>query len=169
MQADSEADSHPAAGAAPVHRGLADWQTRRLMARIDQHLDIKLRTVDLAAMLGLSVSHFSRAFKQTFGVPPRVYIVRRRIVAACAAMLTTDEPLTRIAHAHGFCDQSHFSRAFQLETGVAPQMWRRQHRPWARTCPTARAAEAAPTVSGDRPPRSNRIDSVPSKPVAMTA
>ena len=74
---------------------------------------------------GLSVSHFTRAFKCTMGVPPRVYVLQRRVKAACAAMLETDEALTRIAHAHGFCDQSHFTRAFQAQMGTGPQSWRR--------------------------------------------
>jgi AraC family transcriptional regulator len=105
--------------------GLAPWQVRRLTAYIDDNLDATLRTCQLAATLGLSVSHFTRAFKQSVGVSPRVYVVRRRLAAACEAMLATDEPLTTIAHTHGFCDQSHFTRAFHTAIGAAPQAWRR--------------------------------------------
>ena len=105
--------------------GLAPWQSRRLTAHIDANLAATLRTTCLAATVGLSVSHFTRAFKRTMGVPPRVYVLQRRIRAACAAMLETDEALTRIAHAYGFCDQSHFTRAFQAEIGMGPQRWRR--------------------------------------------
>ena len=46
-------------------------------------------------------------------------------------MLASDDALTSIAHAHGFCDQSHFSRAFQSHMGVGPQSWRRQRLAYA--------------------------------------
>jgi AraC-like DNA-binding protein len=106
-------------------RGLAPWQLKRLTTHIDLHLGARLRTADLAAVAGLSVSHFSHAFKSTVGVPPAAYVGRRRIEAARAMIEATDEPLTRIAHLHGFCDQSHFTRTFRRELGMAPQAWRR--------------------------------------------
>ena len=112
-----------------VKGGLAPWQVRRLTEHIDANLSATLRTTGLAATMDLSVSHFTRAFKRTMGVPPRLYVLRRRIDAACAAMLATDEALTWIAHAHGFCDQSHFTRAFQAEMGIGPQRWRRAESP----------------------------------------
>ena len=108
----------------PGKGALASWQIRRLTEHIDANLCATLRTTHLAATLGLSVSHFSRAFKSAVGVPARVYVLRRRLAAACEAMLSSDEPLTRIAHAHGFCDQSHFTRAFQTQIGMGPQAWR---------------------------------------------
>ena len=110
---------------AAVKGGLAPWQVRRLTAWIDDNLSSTLRTTSLAALLGLSVSHFTRAFKCTVGVPPRVFVLQRRVKAACTAMLESDEALTRIAHAYGFCDQSHFTRAFQAQMGTGPQVWRR--------------------------------------------
>ncbi|MBQ5946679.1 AraC family transcriptional regulator [Massilia sp. ST3] len=106
--------------------GLSDWQVRRVTAHIDANLGATLRTGTLAALLGLSVSHFTRAFKHSVGVPPRVYVIRRRLAAACEAMLVSSEPLTVIAHHHGFCDQSHFTRTFHEVIGVAPQAWRRR-------------------------------------------
>jgi AraC-like DNA-binding protein len=106
--------------------GLPAWQVKRVTDYIDANLGATLRTCTLAATLGLSVSHFTRAFKHSVGVPPRVYVIRRRLAAACAAMLDSTQPLTAIAHAHGFCDQSHFTRTFHEVIGVAPQAWRRR-------------------------------------------
>ena len=57
---------------------------------------------------------------------PLAYVARKRIEAARAMMLATDQPLTQIAHAHGFCDQSHFTRTFRRETGMSPLLWRQR-------------------------------------------
>lgn len=105
--------------------GLIRWQIKRLNDYIDTHLDSRIRTEDLAAVLQLSPGHFSHAFKQAMGIPPLAHVARRRIQAARQMMVSTDEPLIRIAHLHGFCDQSHFTRIFRRETGIAPQAWRK--------------------------------------------
>lgn len=106
--------------------GLTRWQTRRLDQYIGDNLATAIRTCDLAAQLSLSSSHFSHVFKQTFGITPLVYVARKRIEAAREMMLSTDQPLTQIAHAHGFCDQSHFTRTFRRETGLSPLIWRQR-------------------------------------------
>lgn len=108
----------------PCHGGLPRWQVRRVTDYIDANLGATLRTASLAATLGLSVSHFTRAFKHSVGVPPRVYVIRRRLAAACDAMVNSNTPLTTIAHAHGFCDQSHFTRTFHEAIGLSPHVWR---------------------------------------------
>lgn len=112
---------------APCHGGLPHWQVKRVTDYIDDNLGATLRTASLAATLGLSVSHFTRAFKHSVGVPPRVYVIRRRLAAACEAMVSSNTPLTTIAHAHGFCDQSHFTRTFHETIGLSPHVWRCQH------------------------------------------
>jgi AraC family transcriptional regulator len=107
--------------------GLAPWQVRRVVGYIDAHLASRIRVQDVAAVAKLSVSHFSRAFKTSLGVPPLVYVAARRIDLACDLMLTTDESICQIALACGLCDQSHFCRVFRRITGASPNVWRRAH------------------------------------------
>jgi AraC family transcriptional regulator len=111
----------------PQRGGLAPWQARRVAAHIDTHLASRIRTQDLTALTKLSVSHFSRAFKASFGVPPLEYVAARRIKLACELMLTTDESICQIALACGLCDQSHFCRVFRRVIGASPNVWRRAH------------------------------------------
>lgn len=112
-------------GSAGASAALPPWQLQRVVAYIDHHLDQPLRSCHLASQCALSVSHFTRAFKQATGLPPRLFILQRRVEAACREMLATDQPLTAIAHACGFSDQAHLSRSFHLQMGTAPLAWRR--------------------------------------------
>jgi AraC family transcriptional regulator len=108
--------------------GLTAWQTRRLIAHVDANFARRIRVAELAELLGLSTSHFSRAFKRAFGVSPHTYVLRRRIEVAQGLMLTTCEPLSSIALTCGMCDQSHFTNTFHRIVGETPDSWRRTRR-----------------------------------------
>jgi AraC family transcriptional regulator len=104
--------------------GFAAWQSRRLAAHVDANLSGKIVIKDLAALLDISVGHFCRAFKRTFGIPARIWIRRRRIELAQGLMLTTGASLSEIALSCGMSDQSHFTRSFRRIVGEAPSSWR---------------------------------------------
>jgi AraC family transcriptional regulator len=118
----SNAETHVARG------GLPAWQKRKVIAHVEAHLSRRIQVQELASLLGLSASHFCRAFKSAFGASPRDYVVRRRIEVAQAMMLTTSEPLYSIALSCGMCDQQHFTRSFRRIVGETPSMWRRTRR-----------------------------------------
>jgi AraC family transcriptional regulator len=111
-----------------VRGGLALWQKRRLMAYIDAHLSERIRIEELAEQLNLSESHFSRAFRCTFGTTAHEYLMRRRIEMAQGLMLTSREPLCAIALRCGLSDQSHLTRVFRRIAGETPNAWRRTRR-----------------------------------------
>jgi AraC family transcriptional regulator len=108
--------------------GLKAWQARRLIAHIDANLARRIRVAELAELLDLSTSHFSRAFKRAFGVSPHTYVLRRRIEAAQGLMLTTYESLSSIALTCGMCDQAHLTNSFHRIVGETPDSWRRARR-----------------------------------------
>jgi AraC family transcriptional regulator len=108
--------------------GLPAWQMRRVFAHVESNLCRKIPIRELARLLDLSASHFCRAFKCTFGVSPRAYVLRRRIEVAQGLMLTTSEPLSSIAFRCGMCDQQHFTRSFHRIVGETPYTWRRTRR-----------------------------------------
>ena len=111
----------------PQMGGLAPWQAKRISAYIDDNIDGAISIETLATIAALSCSYLCRAFKVTFGEPPHVHVMRRRVERAKAMMLETREPLSQIATACGFSDQAHLCRLFRRAEGASPNRWRRQH------------------------------------------
>jgi len=107
---------------------LAAWQVKRTLAYIETNLESKLGVAHLADGVALSKGHFSRAFRQSLGIPPMVYVATRRIERAKIMMTSTSEQLAVIALACGFSDQSHLNRSFRCFVGVSPGRWRRSKR-----------------------------------------
>ena len=105
--------------------GLAPWQARVLKTHIDTHLDVTIRTTELARLVQLSAFHFCRVFRVSFGHSPHSYVTRRRIERAQGLMLTTKFPLGQIAVDCGFSDQAHFNKLFRRFAGESPGEWRR--------------------------------------------
>jgi AraC family transcriptional regulator len=116
-----------ASAAGRARGGLAPWQKRKIDHYVQEHLDHPLHLRQLAQEVGLSDSHFCRAFKQTFGITPHRHILRLRLQLAQRLMLTTRDPLSRVALACGLADQAHLSKLFRRWVGETPNAWRRRH------------------------------------------
>lgn len=86
--------------------GLAIWQARRTLAYIEANLASKMDLGDLANLVALSRSHFSRAFKRCVGLSPMEYVIMRRVERAKSMISGTREPLAEVALACGFADQA---------------------------------------------------------------
>jgi AraC family transcriptional regulator len=107
--------------------GLASWRARRTSKYVEDNLASTMSIPQMADDVGLSKSHFSRAFKRTIGFAPGEYVIVRRVERAKLMMLSGKETLTGIAMACGFADQSHFSRSFRNLVGMTPGGWRRSY------------------------------------------
>jgi AraC family transcriptional regulator len=97
-----------------------------VLRHIGDHIDQPTSNQDLADLVGLSVSHFARRFKGSFGVSPRDYMIRGRVERAKTLMRDTNTSLCQIALDSGFCDQAHMSRLFHAVVGSTPSRWRRE-------------------------------------------
>src|SRR5207249_3008805 len=105
--------------------GLASWQQRRVAEFIDEHLAEDVPLAKLAGIARLSVFHFARAFKQSFGMPPHRYHVARRIARAKSLLGEPARSVTEIAFGLGFHELSSFTAAFRKQAGVSPSQYRR--------------------------------------------
>jgi AraC family transcriptional regulator len=111
-------------GPGAVGRGLAPWQLRRVVEYLDAHLPNRVDLAHLAALAGLSQSHFSRAFKASTGMAPYRWQLDARIRRAQTLLIDTRAPLDQVAEATGFADAVHFGRTFRKFTGATPAAWR---------------------------------------------
>jgi AraC family transcriptional regulator len=112
---------------APVSRGgLAAWQRRVVVEYVEEHLGEQVCLVKLAELARLSVHHFCRAFKKSFGIPAYQYQVLRRMEFAKLRLADRAESITDIALSLGYAQTSSFSSAFRKTTGWSPTDYRRE-------------------------------------------
>ncbi|WP_095201888.1 AraC family transcriptional regulator [Mesorhizobium carmichaelinearum] len=109
-------------------QGLAPWQLRRVIEHLDAHLPERVELARLAALVGLSQSHFSRAFKVSTGMAPYRWQLDARIRRAQGLLIDSRASLDQVAEATGFADAVHFGRIFRKLTHVTPAAWRRDRK-----------------------------------------
>jgi AraC family transcriptional regulator len=79
----------------------------------------------MAAVVHLSPYHFARQFKAAAGLPPRQYVIARRVERAQHLLRADGElGLVDVALRVGFSDQSKFSFHFKRIVGVTPRQFR---------------------------------------------
>jgi len=108
--------------------GLPGWRLRRTLELLEASLTDTPSLDQLARHVGLSPTHFCRAFKRSVGVPPHRYLIDRRVSRARELMADRRLSLTEIALACGFGSSSQFSTVFKRAVGVPPSVYR--HRQW---------------------------------------
>ncbi|WP_313198130.1 AraC family transcriptional regulator [Rhizobium sp.] len=108
--------------------GLPDWKMKKVRAFILNNLSVNISADSMAAVCGLSTTHFQRAFGRSFGCSPHRYVTKLRLELARQILLETDWPIKFIALECGMSDQSHFNKVLKREFGITPWMLRRQGR-----------------------------------------
>lgn len=121
---DTVATLLPGMPSVPARGGLSNGAMRRVREYIETHVSENIDLPTLAAVAGLSVFHFARQFKNSTGLTPHAYLVRRRIERARELLARSDRTITEIALMTGFADQSHFARQFRQIVGMTPREFR---------------------------------------------
>lgn len=97
-------------------RSTPPWLAR-VLELLDE-LPATLQVADLAAEADVHPVHFARVFRRHLGVTPGQYLQRRRLRTALRLIGTA--PLSDVALASGFADQSHLTRAVRAFLGETP-------------------------------------------------
>jgi transcriptional regulator GlxA family with amidase domain len=108
----------------PIRGGLPPQVLRRVREFIEANLERNISIKMLAAAAGLSTYHFARTVKQSLGMTPHDYVVQCRVRRVQRFLADTDLPLSEIALASGFSDQSHCARRFRERVGITPSHYR---------------------------------------------
>lgn len=95
---------------------------RFLEARLDRPLSV----ADAAARMHVTPRRFAAALQRNLGTTFVALLRRRRVERAKSLLLRSDLPLSSIALASGFADQSHLTRCFHALVGTTPARFRRQ-------------------------------------------
>jgi AraC family transcriptional regulator len=107
----------------PLKGGLAPWQERLSKELITNNLAGAISLSEIAKTCGLSVGHFSRAFRKSTGLAPHAWLLQARVDTAKVMLRDRDASLSAIAHGCGFVDRSHFTRVFTRLVGLSPRAW----------------------------------------------
>jgi AraC family transcriptional regulator len=116
----AEASRSAARGGA---RAIPVW-LHRARTLVEQHFAEPLPLAAVAERVGVHPVHLARTFRRCYHTTFSGYVRELRIEFARTALAGTSAPLSDIAAAAGFCDQSHFSRLFKRHTGQTPAEYR---------------------------------------------
>lgn len=88
------------------------------------NMEKNFRASELAKKAGLCEKRFRDVFTGIYGVSPKKYIERHRILIARGLLSNTSISVCEISEKLGYNSQFHFTREFKKVTGLAPSVYR---------------------------------------------
>jgi AraC family transcriptional regulator len=104
--------------------GLPKARLNRVIEYIEAHLNGEITLSALADIAGMSPHYFSELFRQSLGISPHQFVLRRRIDRGRRLLHNPSVSVLEAAIRSGFSDQSHFTKLFRRIVGVTPTKYR---------------------------------------------
>ena len=95
---------------------------------IDRHYEKRITLEELARRVHISKSYLTRRFRQYTGTTIITYINKRRVEAAKALLIESEETTAEIAYRVGFESPKYFHRVFKKEVGISPAGFRKVYK-----------------------------------------
>ncbi len=92
----------------------------RAIEFMHSNLDKKITIKDLSAAAHISVTHFTRVFKNETGKTPMEYLNKIRLERAKRLMMAGDKSITELAFECGFSSPSYLSERFRKSYKISP-------------------------------------------------
>jgi AraC family transcriptional regulator len=105
-------------------RRMSGRRLREVLIYMEDNLSQNLSLAEIAAVAGLSVSHFKSLFRESMGLPVHQYLIRRRVARAQTLLGEGKMSISQIAVETGFAHQSHLARHTRRLLGVSPKALR---------------------------------------------
>lgn len=99
-------------------------RVRKVEQYISDHFAEDIRLEDLAALVGMAPSAFSRFFHQRSGRTVVDYIIDIRLGNAARLLVDTTQNISEICYSCGFNNLSNFNRVFKAKRGYTPRDFR---------------------------------------------
>jgi len=103
---------------------MSERRLRQVLSYIEDNLSHDLSLSDIAAVAGLSASHFKNLFRESVGLPAHQYLIRRRVERAKSLLGEGKMSISQIAFETGFAHQSHLARHMRRVLGISPKKLR---------------------------------------------
>ena len=94
---------------------------------MDEHFREVLRLPNLASMVGMTPSSFSRFFLQHTHRTPTDYLIDKRIGYAARRLVDSSDSVAEVCYDCGFSTLSNFNRLFKAKKGVTPTQFRENY------------------------------------------
>lgn len=99
-----------------------------IKAYIDNNIFGKINLEFLSQQLNLSISYIERIFKESYGFSPIKYFIDKKIEYACAILVNTTDPISKVSEQLSFNDEKYFSKCFKKRTGITPLQYRKRNK-----------------------------------------
>ena len=103
---------------------LTPLQRCRAIEILEARISDNITLAELGSAFDLSMAHFARAFKNSVGETPHVWLTKRRVERAKSLLGESRLPISQIAFETGFAHQSHLARHMRRVLGVSPRAFR---------------------------------------------
>ena len=122
----SSEDARVLASTSFAHAAKSSESRRILKVKqyIDEHYTETVHLADLADMVGMSPSAFSRFFKLRTGRTLSDYLIDIKLGNAARLLVDTAQNISEICYECGFNNLSNFNRIFKAKRGVTPREFR---------------------------------------------
>ena len=100
-------------------------QINLVVTHIAQHYQRQLKLEELAALLKMNPSYFSRFFRAATGLSVANFINRMRISRACQLLIDSPEFVSAISYRVGFNNLANFNRQFLRLKNMTPNQYRK--------------------------------------------
>ena len=112
---------------ADIKLNIQDEAINEILDYIDLHYAENPSIETLAALAGLSASHFMKRFRECTGASYKTYLHCHKIRLAQNMLVNTKLSISQISEKLGFCNANYFCTIFKKISGNSPREFRKGH------------------------------------------